>query len=158
MKENYITILLQSLEQKCGVLDEIIAENERQNAILKAPEMDLDAFEATVEKKSALIDRIGLLDSGFQKVYDHVSGTLSGERESYKAEIAAMQQWISQITDKTVKIQKQEQENRNLAEAQFANARRKVKTARDTKQVASAYRNSMAKLNVIEPHFMDKKK
>ena len=80
------------------------------------------------------------------------------ERDRYTLEIARMQQLIGEITGQTVKIQKQEQENRNLAEAQFANARRKVKTAKNTKRVASTYRTNMAKLNVIEPQFMDKKK
>ena len=158
MEENYINILMQSLEQKNKVLDEILAENEKQNAVLKAEELDTDAFEATIEKKSELIERIGLLDSGFEKIYDHVKDLLAVKKESYAVEIAAMKQLISEITDRTVKIQRQEQENRNLAEAQFSNARRKVKTARNTKHVASTYRTNMAKLNIIDPQFMDKKK
>lgn len=158
MEDNYINILIQSLEQKEKVLDSILAENEKQNAVLKAAEFDTDAFEETINKKSELIERIGLLDSGFEKIYDHVKELFATEKEKYTSEIAALQQLIGAITDKTVKIQKQELENRNLAEAQFSNARKKVKTARSTKQVASTYRTNMAKLNIIDPQFMDKKK
>ena len=153
MEENYINILIQSLEQKRGVLSSILEENEKQNKVLKA-----DAFEETIERKAKLIEQIELLDSGFEKVYGHVKELLEEERDRYTLEIARMQQLIGEITGQTVKIQKQEQENRNLAEAQFANARRKVKTAKNTKRVASTYRTNMAKLNVIEPQFMDKKK
>lgn len=158
MEENYINILIQSLEQKSHVLSSILEENEAQKTVLMADELDADAFEKTIEKKSELIGRIETLDSGFEKVYDHVKSMLEEGRERFKPEIAKMQQLIAEITDKTVKIQKQEQENRNLAEAQFSNARRKVKMAKNTKQVASTYRTNMAKLNIIEPQFMDKKK
>ncbi|MCI8893977.1 MAG: flagellar protein FliT [Lachnospiraceae bacterium] len=158
MEENYINILIQSLEQKRGVLSSILEENEKQNKVLKADELDGDAFEETIERKAKLIEQIELLDSGFEKVYGHVKELLEEERDRYTLEIARMQQLIGEITGQTVKIQKQEQENRNLAEAQFANARRKVKTAKNTKRVASTYRTNMAKLNVIEPQFMDKKK
>lgn len=158
MDKNYINILIQSLEQKNEVLSSILEENEKQNRVLKADELNADAFEETIEKKSELIEQIGLLDSGFEKVYSHVKDLLEEERDHYTVEIARMQQLIGEITDKTVRIQKQELENRNLAEAQFANARRKVKVAKNTKQVASTYRTNMAKLNIIEPQFMDKKK
>lgn len=158
MEENYINILIQSLEQKSHVLSSILEENETQKTVLKADDLDADAFEKTIEKKSELIERIEALDSGFEKVYDHVKNMLEEGRERYKPEIARMQQLIGDITDKTVKIQKQELENRNLAESQFSNARRKVKMAKNTKQVASTYRTNMAKLNIIDPQFMDKKK
>lgn len=158
VEENYIKVLIQSLEQKEKVLDMILEENEKQNVVLKAEELDADALNETAERKAELIERIELLDDGFEKIYDHVKEVLSVDRENYKEEIAIMQRLIGRITDKTVTIQKQEQINRNLAESQFSNARRKVKVAKDTKQVASTYRNNMAKLNFIEPQFMDKKK
>ena len=47
MEDNYINILIQSLEQKNEVLSSILKENERQNTILKADELQADAFEET---------------------------------------------------------------------------------------------------------------
>ena len=59
MEENYINILIQSLEQKRGVLSSILEENEKQNKVLKADELDGDAFEETIERKAKLIEQIG---------------------------------------------------------------------------------------------------
>lgn len=158
MEQNYITILMQSLEKKVKVLEEISQENKCQKQILQAEELDMDAFEKTVDKKTWLIDQVGFLDDGFEKMYERVKDTLNQKKQEYQQEIAALKQLISKVTDWTVQIQKEEQENRKLVELQFGREKKKVRQVKAAKAAAAKYYQSMAKLSVIEPQFMDKKK
>lgn len=158
MEQNYITILIQSLEKKISVLNDISQENQKQKSVLQAEEIDLDAFGETVEKKAALIEQVAFLDDGFSKMYERVKEALHTDKHMYQTEIATLKQLIGQITELTVQIQKEEQNNRVLAEQQFNGEKRKVRQMKNTKAAANKYYQNMTKLNVVEPQFMDKKK
>lgn len=158
MEENYITILIQSLEKKIKVLEEISAENQKQKQILQAEELDLNAFQESVDKKAELIEQISFLDNGFEKMYERVKDALNSQKSLYEKEILTLKELISKITEQTVSIQKEEWDNRKLAEQQFSNEKKKVRQAKTSKQVASQYYKNMAKLNYVDPQFMDKKK
>lgn len=71
-------------------------------------------FDETVEAKSACIDQLNQLDSGFEKLYAQVAEELDQNREDYAKEIRDMQQCIRRVTDKSVKIQAQEARNKEL--------------------------------------------
>ena len=66
----YITIMLQSLQKKEKVLNSIIQINKRQKEELENPSLDPDDFDKTVEEKSKLIEQLELLDNGFEKLYE----------------------------------------------------------------------------------------
>jgi len=158
MGQDYISILVECLEKKIKVLQEISQENEKQKAILLAEELDMDAFQVAIDKKAELIEQVRLLDDGFEKMYDRVRDTLHGQREKYQQEISQLKQLIGKITDMTVIIEKEEYDNRNLAEMQFSKEKKKMRQVKNSKQVATKYYESMAKLNYVDPQFMDKKK
>lgn len=158
MEENYITILIQSLEKKIKVLEEISTENQNQKQILQAEELDMDAFQESVDKKAEWIEQISFLDDGFEKMYERVKDALNSQKSLYEKEILTLKELISKITEQTVSIQKEEWDNRKLAEQQFSNEKKKVRQAKTSKQVASQYYKNMAKLNYVDPQFMDKKK
>lgn len=73
MPDTYIAIMLQSLKKKEQVLDEIIRLDDRQKDTLTDPECPFDVFDETVEAKSACIDQLNQLDSGFEKLYAQVA-------------------------------------------------------------------------------------
>lgn len=156
--KNYLDILIQSLHQKVEALDHIIGKNEEQYTILSAEEADMDAFEKNVTEKSEYVDKILFLDEGFDEVYQRVKEELDTNRASYAQEIAEMKRLISIITEKSMKVQAQEQKNKDLAQKQFAHARKKIRQIKAGKRVASQYYQSMQQINVIDPQFMDKKK
>ena len=114
MPDTYIAIMLQSLKKKEQVLDEIIRLDDRQKDTLMDPECPFDVFDETVEAKSACIDQLNQLDSGFEKLYAQVAEELDQNREDYAKEIRDMQQCIRRVTDKSVKIQAQEARNKQL--------------------------------------------
>ena len=50
MSQNIAQILLQSLNKKNQILDDIIRENEQQEQILKQDTLDMDALEASLDR------------------------------------------------------------------------------------------------------------
>ncbi len=158
MEENYIAILIQSLEKKISVLEEISRENKRQREVLQEADLDPDAFQATADRKEQLIEQVGFLDDGFEKMYARVKDALQEEKQAYKQEITQLKELIVKVTELTMTVQKEEWDNRNLAEQQFSNSKKKVRQMKDTKRVARQYYKNMAKLNYVDPQFMDKKK
>ena len=111
MQENsYIQVLIQSLHQKVEALDSIIEKNQEQYEILSAEEADMDAFEKNIDEKSQYIDKIVFLDDGFEEIYTRVKEELDGNRAAYTEEIQKMKDLISMITERSMKIQVQEQQ------------------------------------------------
>ena len=150
MQENsYIQVLIQSLHQKVEALDSIIEKNQEQYEILSAEEADMDAFEKNIDEKSQYIDKIVFLDDGFEEIYTRVKEELDGNRAAYTEEIQKM---------KDLKIQVQEQRNKELAGMQFSKARKKIRQVKAGNKAATQYYKNMQQMDAIPPQFLDKKK
>lgn len=158
MAVQYINILEESLKKKISVLDEIIAKNEEQKVILDAENFDMEAFDKNTQEKGELIDKLNLLDDGFENVYERVKEELTGNKEMYKVQIKRLQDCIREITEKSVFIQTTEQRNRKTIEAKFRKEREKVQLGKSSMKVAEQYYNNMNRLNAVAPQFMDNKK
>ena len=154
----YITIMLQSLQKKEKVLNSIIQINKRQKEELENPSLDPDDFDKTVEEKSELIEQLELLDTGFEKLYDKVREELQANKELYKDEILQMQGSIRALTEKSMEIQAQEARNKQLMEQKFASVKKQVREIRSSQKVVNQYYKNMMKKGYVEPHFLDNKK
>ena len=158
MGNDYISIMVQSLQKKVKVLNGIIEKNVEQRQILEQEELDTDAFEQNIKLKSDLVDQIEFLDDGFEELYGRVKSLIETEKQEHKEEIQLMKQLITGITEKSVTIQSQEARNRKLVEQRFSQERKKVRSMRNTSTVANQYYKNMSRLNVVDAQFMDKKK
>lgn len=158
MQETYIQIMLQSLEKKSRVLDQIIQLNEQQKTVLESADSPVEDFDETVEKKSALIEQMEQLDSGFEKLYDRVREELRINKDTYKDQIRKMQDYIRAVTDKSVQIQTQEARNKELMTSKFARVKKQARQVRTNFKATSSYYQSMSRTSVIDPQFMDDKK
>lgn len=69
-----------------------------------------------------------------------------------------MQDLIRQITDLSVELQREEQENKELADKKFANIREKAKRVRASKKAVNNYYRSAGKVDYDTPQFFDNKK
>lgn len=147
MAEQYITILEDSLKRKKEVLDEIIKKNEEQKKILEAEGFDIEAFDKNTDEKGGLIDKLNLLDSGFEKIYEHVKEELAENKEKYAEQIKNMQELIREITERSVSIQAAEQRNRKQVEAKFREEREKIQLGKSSMKVARQYYNNMNKIS-----------
>jgi len=158
MAENYLLIMIQSLNKKIQVLDCIIDANERQKAALENPGLDPDDFDKIVEEKAKYIEHLDLLDQGFDKLFTRVKEALNSDREAYKNEIREMQTLITTITEKSNKIQVQEARNKDLMTQKFSKIRKQARDVRASQQAVNQYYKNMKKINYIDPQFMDNKK
>lgn len=158
MSQSNAQILMESLEKKNRILDEIIRENEVQEKILKEEELDMDALDESTDRLGVFAEQLERLDDGFEAVYDRTREELIANRENYRNEIARMQELIGQITDKVVKINAAQMRNKRQAESQFKKSRDQIGKAASQIKVSRNYYNNMNRLNYVAPQFYDNKK
>lgn len=158
MENTYIDIMIQSLNKKIQVLESIQLINFEQKELLENSEGDADEFDKTVEEKSALIEQINHLDSGFDKLFDRVKEELDGNRTAYADRIRTMQSLIRHITDLSMELQKQEARNKDLMTRKFASIRERAKTVRTSGKAVNQYYKNMMNLHYVDPQFLDNKK
>lgn len=158
MEQTYVDIMIQSLKKKIKVLEEIKRVNILQKELLENDKADADDFDKTVEAKSALIEQMEQLDSGFDKLFERVREELQTNKPAYTTQIKTMQTCIRQITDLSMEIQAQEAKNKDLMTQKFVSVRQKAKVVRTNSKAASQYYKNMMQLNVVDPQFMDRQK
>lgn len=158
MNNLYINILIESLQKKIRILDEIILADQEQREGLEDPNLDPDDFDKIVEKKSEYIEQLDQLDSGFEELFARVRDELNENREKYKEQIHTMQDLIRKITDKSLMIQKQEAQNKELMQQKFAEVRSQAREVRKSQKIVNQYYKNMMKTNYVDPQFMDNKK
>ena len=86
MGNDYLSVMVQSLQKKVRILDGIIEKNKEQHQILEQEEFDADAFEVNVQEKSDLVDQIIFLDEGFEDLYGRVKAVVEAEKQEHKEE------------------------------------------------------------------------
>lgn len=158
MNQSGAQILLQSLEKKSKLLDQMIQQNSMQEGILKQEEFDMDAFDAAINKQSSYVEELDKLDQGFEAVYDRLRDELVNNKEQYRTEIKQMQEQIQQITDKIVTLNAGNMRNKMLAENQFKKKKREISSGVSKNKVAQNYYNNMNNLNYTSSYFYDNKK
>lgn len=158
MSQNSAQILLQSLEKKNIILDAIIEQNSIQEDILKQDNLDMDAFDASINRIGTLVEELEKLDEGFETLYNRLRVEIMNHRPEYRNEIAGMQSQIQQITDKIVTINAAKMRNQMRAENHFKQKAREIKNAMSKTSATKSYYNSMNNLNYVAPQFYDNKK
>ena len=158
MSETYLAIMLQSLKKKEQVLDEIIRLNDLQKKQLTDQATPVDDFDKTVEDKSACIDQLNQLDSGFEKLYAEVEDALRGNKEQYADTIKALQKCIRSVTDKSIMIQAQEARNKDLMMQKFTTVRKHAKDGRANSKAITGYYKTMTHSGYMDSRYMDGKK
>jgi predicted nuclease with TOPRIM domain len=156
--QDYVIVLLESLQKKVFILDRIINKNDMQRLLVIEDPIDADAFEENLNSKSELIKELEYLDSGFEVIYDRVKEILSKDRALYKEQILEMQQLIRKITEMSTAIQVQEQRNKVLVENSFAKSKKNIGQRKTNQRIASKYYQNMNNAGIMEPRYMDSKK
>ncbi|MBQ7920621.1 MAG: flagellar export chaperone FlgN [Lachnospiraceae bacterium] len=158
MMGNYLDALEQSLVEKSKVLDQIQEYNSRQEEIFKSEIPELALFDSYVEEKGQLIERLNKLDEGFEILFDSVKKELDSNRPKYQEHIKRLKQLVSEVMEKSVTVQAQEQRNKKLVEEFFSKEKSGIGQGRRNSKAAYDYYKTMNKANVVSPQFMDKKK
>lgn len=158
MEKDYIQMLIDSLDNKIGILEELQSKNNDQTMILSNPNSGPDELDANVDAKSELIDALDKLDEGFEIVFNRVKDILDGNRQQYREQIQIMQDKIRRISDLTADIEAKEHKNRELAVTKFSNVRAQIREVNKSQSAVNTYYQSMSRVNLVDPQFMDKKK
>ncbi len=151
-------VLVESLEKKSRILDEIIKENEAQERLFKQEELDLEALDSSSDRMGELAEKLELLDEGFESVYDRIREELFENKQAYRVEIKRMQELIAVITEKIVSINAARMRNNIQAEQRFKKSRQQIGSASSQMKASKNYYNHMNSLNYVAPQFYDSKK
>ena len=151
-------VLVESLEKKSRILDEIIKENEAQERLFKQEELDLEALDSSSDRMGELAEKLELLDEGFESVYDRIREELIENKQAYRVEIKRMQELIAVITEKIVSINAARMRNNIQAEQRFKKSRQQIGSASSQMKASKNYYNHMNSLNYVAPQFYDSNK
>lgn len=157
-KKNYVQILVESLQKKVHLLDQIMEKSQEQHGILRVEPMDMDAFEKFTIEKTTYIEDLDKLDIGFEILYERIKEVLRIHKADYAKEILQLQGLISIITDKSVAIQTMELRNKEAIEKYFSYARKRLRTSKNASMAANNYYKNMNRVNRIDSQLLDTKK
>lgn len=158
MSREYVIALKESLEKKIKVLEEIERLCNMQTETLDKEPMDYEGFDAFVNDKDILIERLTKLDEGFETVYARVSDEIKQNKDKYSDLILQMKDLIGKITDLGVSIQTIEEKNRKKVSEVMERDRRKLFDQKRSVSVALNYYKNMSGMGTPSSQFMDKKK
>lgn len=158
MTESYIQIMIESLEKKIVVLDQIIELDRRQLDIAIQKPFDMQKFDKSMDEKGELIDEINRLDDGFTSTYELVMDEVAVNPDRYREQVLVLQDLIREAISKGATIEVQEKRNKNAMELAINNRRKEIRQMKISNSAASQYYKAMSRINNVDPQLMDKKK
>lgn len=157
-EKNYLDILIESLQKKIRILNELLEKNEEQSKLLDAPKFDDEAFDAVMDKKADLIINLRFLDTGFEAVYGRARETIMKDRARYASKIRDMQTLITVITQRSTAVEASERRNDQKFKNRFRAEHQKLRQSKNSVQAVTGYYKSMTGGGVSQtPRYMDTK-
>ena len=158
MTEKYLQSLIDGLNQKITILDKLTEYTEEQQRIVGEVSIDWDAFDTTIDKKDELIQKLTVIDEGFQSVYNRVKDDVVANKDKYKEYILILKQQVQLVTEKSTSLMALEQRTKAKVSSGFGTQRQQIRSNKESSKVASSYYNTMNRMNYIDPQLMDWKK
>lgn len=154
----YISVMKDSLQEKCEVLKEILALTQKQEQILNRLADSTDDFDTVLDEKGRLIKRMQELDNGFNSLFQKAGNAIKQNKQYYKPQIMEMQNAIRVITDYSVQIQALESKNKSKFESFVTAKRKEIRDFKVSNKTANSYYKNMANQHhQWQSYFMDKK-
>lgn len=158
MTEDYLQIMIESLEKKIEVLDEVLELDKKQIAIALAQPFDMEEYDKSMDEKDALIDKLNKLDDGFTSTYERVRDAVQSDPKAYADKVRRMQDLIRMAVDKGVAVEAQEQRGKQAMQSAMNTKRKEIKSIKISNAAATQYYKAMSRINDVDPQLMDKKK
>jgi len=153
-----LQILQDSLIQKLDILTVVEKKSMEQAELLADPNVSMDVLDKNMDEKAELIEKIEKLDSGFEALYESIRKELIENKDSYKEQIWVIQQYVSEIMDRSVSIEAIESRNKVAVEMLLRNRKKSLQHKRTASSVARNYQKTAKNLNAVNPQFIDNKK
>lgn len=158
MTENYLQILIESLEKKQEVLEQIGELDARQAQLLLEEEVDKEEFDRSMNEKQVLIDKLNSLDEGFEKTYELVKDEVQKNKEPYIALLKRLQEQVNLVVEQGVSIQAQEERLKQKLNTMFRREYSGLHQRRMSAKASEGYYQSMQMINTVDPQLMDRRK
>lgn len=158
MTEDYLQIMIESLEKKIDVLDRVFELDKKQISIALEQPFDMEKYDKTMDEKGVLIDELNKLDDGFTSAYERVRDEVQADPKAYADKVQRMQDLIRMAIDKGVAVEAQEQRGKQAMESAVNSKRKEIRTIKVSNAAASQYYKAMSRINDVDPQLMDKKK
>jgi len=158
MTEKYLQSLIDGLNQKVSILDKLTEFTNEQQRIVCEVVVDWDAFDKTIDDKDELIQKLTVIDEGFQAVYDRIKDEVAANKDKYKDYILILKQQVQLVTEKSTSLIALEQRTKAKVSSGFGTQRQQIRSNKESSKVASSYYNTMNRMNYIDPQLMDWKK
>lgn len=106
-----LNLLIDILNKKLAMLQEILAITENQGIVLKSTPEDRQMFMSMFEEKQIRIDNISSGDDIFNRLFKDTITQVKTQKTSYKKQISSMQKLVKAIMDTEIKIRLEERNN-----------------------------------------------
>ncbi len=156
--EQYLNSLIEGLKAKENMLDELTVLTEKQQTIVSGEKIDWDAFDAIVDEKSDIIEKLNQNDEGFTAVFDRIKEDLKPQMAKYSSYIEQIKSGIANVTNKSTSLMALEQRTKAKVENAFKRQKKEYNNSKTSSRVATNYYNAMNKMNFVDPQLMDSKK
>ena len=158
MTEQYLQSMIDGLDEKAKLLDELTLLTQKQQSVVDSEEPNWDEFDKTVDDKAELIDRLMKLDDGFEAIFDRIKNEVKADKDKYKDYIKKLQAGITVVTEKSTGLMALEERTRQKVTVKLTDQRQKIKQSRVSSKAVTNYYQNMNKINYVDPQLMDQKK
>lgn len=158
MTEDYLQIMIESLEKKIDVLDKVFELDKRQLSVALEQPFDMEKYDKTMDEKGRLIDELNKLDDGFTSTYERVRDEVQANSKAYAEKVHRMQDLIRTAIDKGVAVEAQEQRGKQAIQAAMSTKRKEIRQIKISNTAATKYYKAMSRINDVDPQLMDRKK
>ena len=155
--KSLLQILLDSLIQKKELLLAIEEKSKEQEAIIKKDGFTFKEIDENMDAKGKLIEKISLLDNGFETIYDKIRLELMANKDNYKEEIKQIQALISEVVARGASIEAIEARNKAAIEAYFCREKKELQSRKSASLAAYSYYKTARNINNVMPQFVDHK-
>jgi len=111
-----IKILLDIVKKKAIMLNEIYNITINQNTVITSDNVDMSMFREMIKEKKIKIDEINNMDQEFQNIYDSIKKDILKFKDNYKDNIVELKQYIRDDINMKMKIELQEEKNKQILE------------------------------------------
>lgn len=155
---NELQLLIEVLEKKEGILQQILDKSRHQLKAAEEETLDVERFDRLVDDKMDLLAEMEKLDQGFDKTYQRIREELLERKDEYKKELAALQNLITKGVDLGAQISAAEGRTKDKLSVSLMKSKKELAQKRVSSKVATDYYKTTNNLKHVDTFFLDKKK
>lgn len=155
---NELQLLIESLEKKKEILTDILTKSRLQGEIALADNFEAEQFDLLVDEKSELLIQMDEVDQGFDATFNRIREELLSDKDTYKKEIARMQELIRETVDLGAQIHAMEARTKDSVSRIIKVNRQELLKRKAASKSVGDYYKANRQLDFVGSYFIDQKK